>query len=91
MLVFRPFLGCSVGLLILPILFIPVGYMCAIVSYYKLKDNPELQGGGLRNAGAILTTRNMLYLLFSSGLMCRGRESELGRGRQVCIAKFTQK
>ena len=79
------------GLLILPILFIPVGYICAIVSYYKLKDNPELKGGGLRIAGAILTTLNILYLLFSSGLMCRGRESELGRGRQVCIAKFTQK
>lgn len=52
------------GFVILPILFIPIGYISAIVSYYRLKENEYLKGKGLRNAGAILTTINILYVMY---------------------------
>ncbi len=52
------------GFLILPIIFVPVGYISAIVSYFRLKENKELKGGGLRIAGAILTTANIFWLMY---------------------------
>ncbi|MFT5283331.1 MAG: hypothetical protein ACI94Z_002174 [Yoonia sp.] len=52
------------GLLILPILFVPISYIAAIVSYYRLKENKELKGKGLRISGAILTSINILWLMY---------------------------
>ncbi|NLR64761.1 hypothetical protein HGH92_10635 [Chitinophaga varians] len=52
------------GFAILPILFIPVGFISGIVSYYRLKENESLKGKGLRIAGWILTCINMLYLMY---------------------------
>lgn len=57
------------GLLILPILFIPVGYICAIVSYYRMKEDKTLKGNGLRITGAILNSVNILYLLYMWGAL----------------------
>ncbi len=52
------------GFLILPILFVPIGYISGIVSYYRLKENKELKGKGLRIIGAILNSINILWLMF---------------------------
>jgi len=52
------------GFLILPILFVPIGYIAAIVSYYRLKENKELKGSGLRIIGGILTSVNILWLMY---------------------------
>jgi len=52
------------GFLILPILFIPIGYIASIVSYYRLRDNKRLQGGGFRVLGAILTTANIFWIMY---------------------------
>jgi len=52
------------GFLILPILFVPIGYISAIVSYYRLKENKELKGSGLRIIGVILTTVNIFWLMY---------------------------
>jgi hypothetical protein len=52
------------GFVILPILFIPVGYIASMLSYYRLKENKELKGSGLRIFGAILTTINILWLMY---------------------------
>lgn len=52
------------GFVILPILFIPIGYIASILSYYRLKENKELKGGGLRIFGAILTTINILWIMY---------------------------
>jgi hypothetical protein len=52
------------GFVILPILFIPVGFITGILSYYRLKENENLKGKGLRIAGWILTCINMLWLMY---------------------------
>ncbi len=52
------------GFIILPILFVPVGYIASIVSYYRLKENKKLKGSGLRIIGAILTTANIFWLMY---------------------------
>lgn len=52
------------GFLILPILFVPIGYIAAIVSYYRLKKNKELKGNGLRIIGAILNVINTFWLMY---------------------------
>ncbi|MFV8366205.1 zinc-ribbon domain-containing protein [Flavobacterium sp. XS1P27] len=53
------------GFLILPILFVPIGYITSIISYYRLKENPKLNGKGLRIIGAILTTLNIFWLMYT--------------------------
>lgn len=52
------------GFVVLPILFIPVGFISSLISYYRLKENSELKGRGLRWIGAILTMLNILYLMY---------------------------
>ena len=52
------------GLVLLPIIFVPVAYVTAIVSYYRLKENPMLKGQGLRVTGAIFNTISLLYLMY---------------------------
>ena len=52
------------GFVILPILFIPIGFIASIISYYKLKENKSLKGKGLRFFGAILNAINLLYLMY---------------------------
>lgn len=55
--------GCG-GFVILPIFFVPIGYISSIVSYYRLKEDIELKGHGLRITGAILTTLNIFWLMY---------------------------
>ena len=53
------------GFLILPILFVPIGYIAAVVSYYRINENKqEWKGHGLRITGALLTTANILWLMY---------------------------
>jgi hypothetical protein len=52
------------GFVILPILFVPIGYISSIVSYYRLKEDESLSGRGLRLIGAILTTINLFWLMY---------------------------
>jgi hypothetical protein len=56
------------SLLILPIIFAPICYLCAIISYYRLKENPTLKGSGLRLVGAIIGAFSMLYMLWQFGM-----------------------
>jgi len=53
-----------VGFIIMPIIFVPIGYIASIHSYYRLKENKELKGSELRIIGAILTTINILWLMY---------------------------
>lgn len=54
-----------VSILVLPIIFAPACYICAIISYYRLKENPdELKGKGLRIVGAICGLISMLWLIY---------------------------
>jgi hypothetical protein len=62
------FASAMVSMLILPIVFVPICYICSIVSYYRLKDNPNLKGKGLRLTGAIIGSVSLLYLLWSLGI-----------------------
>ena len=58
--------ACGVGgFLILPILFVPIGYIASIISYYRLKENKNLNGSSLRIIGAVLTTLNIFWLMYS--------------------------
>jgi len=58
------FASGMLGFFILPILLAAIGYISAIVSYYRLKENKNLKGSGLRIIGAILTTINILWLMY---------------------------
>lgn len=62
------FATAMVSIFILPIIFVPICYICSIISYYRLKDNPNLKGKGLRLAGAIIGAVSLLYLLWSLGI-----------------------
>jgi hypothetical protein len=53
-----------ISILLLPILFMPACYICGIVSYYRLKENPNLKGQRLRVTGWILGSISLLYLLW---------------------------
>jgi hypothetical protein len=53
-----------ISLLLLPILFGPACYICGIVSYYRLKENRNLKGQGLRITGWIFGSISLLYLLW---------------------------
>jgi len=50
------------GFWLLPILFVPAGYIFCIVSKYRLKENPQLKGRWLQLTAAILGIGEMLYL-----------------------------
>ncbi len=51
------------GFLILPIVFVPIGFITSIVSYYRLKENKELKGNRLRITGALANAANLLWLI----------------------------
>jgi hypothetical protein len=52
------------GFLILPIIFVPIGYIASIISYYRIKENNNLKGSGMRIIGAILTSINIFWLMY---------------------------
>lgn len=56
-----------VGFFILPIIFTPMCYIAGIISHYRMKDNPDLKGNGIRIVGALLGIASMVYLLFQFG------------------------
>jgi hypothetical protein len=62
------FATAMVSILVLPIVFVPICLICSIVSYYRLKDNPNLKGNGLRLTGAIIGAVSLLYLLWNLGI-----------------------
>jgi len=55
------------SLFILPIIFVPIGWLSAIVSRVRLKENPNLKGNGFQIAGAILLIPSMLWLFYDLG------------------------
>lgn len=63
------------GFIILPILFIPVGYISALVSYYRIRENKNLEGESIRIFGAILTTINILWLMYQYRIIFNGVNS----------------
>ena len=62
------FATAMLSLVILPIIFAPICYICAIVSYYRFKDNPNLKGNGLRVTGAIIGGISMIFLIWTLGM-----------------------
>lgn len=52
------------GFMILPILFVPICYIFSLLSHYRLKENRNFKGKGLRLAGALLNTVNIIYLIY---------------------------
>lgn len=66
------------SLLILPIVFAPICYITAIVSYYRLRENPDLKGRWLRITGAICGALSILYLFYQFEIgPFANRQSEL--------------
>lgn len=65
------------GFVILPILFVPIGYISALVSYYRIKESNHLKGESLRIIGAILTTINILWLMYQYKIFLKLFNSEL--------------
>ena len=53
-----------IGFMYLPLLFVPICFICSFISYYRLKDNKNLEGKGLRLAGAIINSINIIYLFY---------------------------
>ena len=53
-----------VGSLILPIVFLPISFIANFISYYRLKDNPNLKGGALRIFGVIIVAINFIYYIW---------------------------
>lgn len=53
------------SLVFLPIIFVPIGWLSAILSYYRLKENPNLKGRGIRITGAIILIPSMLWLFYT--------------------------
>lgn len=52
------------GFIILPILFIPIGFISNLVSYYRIRENSNLKGETLRVIGAIATLLNIFWLWY---------------------------
>lgn len=52
------------GFMILPIVFVPICYVFSLLSHYRLKENKSFKGKGLRLAGALLNTVNIIYLIY---------------------------
>lgn len=59
------FATALIGFMFLPLLFVPICFIISIVSYYRLKDNQNLTGKGLRLTGALINSANILYLYYS--------------------------
>lgn len=52
------------GFMILPIVFVPICYIFSLLSHYRLKENKNFKGKGLRLAGALFNTVNIIYLIY---------------------------
>lgn len=62
------FATALIGFMYLPLLFVPICFLSSIISYYRLKDNQNLTGKGLRLTGAIINSINILYLMYTFDL-----------------------
>lgn len=45
-----------------PIVFVPICFFASLISYYRLKENSNLKGRGLRLTGAILGVISSIWL-----------------------------
>lgn len=52
------------GLVIVPIVCAPICYISAIISYFRLRENRNLKGHGLRITGAIFGILQILFLMW---------------------------
>ena len=52
------------SLMLLPLVMVPICYVSAIISYYRLREDPNLKGQWLRIVGAICGACSMLYLMW---------------------------
>lgn len=59
------FMTGLLGFIFLPIFFIPICFICTLVSHSRLKENKFLTGEGLRITGAIINVINIIYLIYS--------------------------
>lgn len=70
--------ACGVGgFLIFPILFVPIGYISLMLSYYRIRENSKLKGETLRIIGGILLTINILWLIYQYKIILKLFNSEL--------------
>lgn len=72
----------STGLLsiwVLPIVLAPVCYISAMVSYYRIKENPALTGEGIRIVGGLLGCLSLIWEFNGCGLR-DSVESYIGMG-----------
>lgn len=53
------------SLLVLPIILAPICYVSSIISYYRLKENPNLKGKGLRISGFIFGIISIIYMFIT--------------------------
>ncbi len=65
---------CSlVGLLVCGILLEPIAFVLSIVALKKIRDEPNLQGGGMAIAGMVISiivfALSLLWLLFVFGVL----------------------
>ncbi|MEW4925197.1 hypothetical protein [Algibacter sp. 2305UL17-15] len=71
---------CGIGIIttlvlgrLIPIIFILIivvfGYISSIVSYFKLKEDIELKGGGIRVIGAIFIVIGSVWIMENLGLI----------------------
>lgn len=67
------------GIWFLPLVFTPICYLSAIISYYRIKEIPNLKGKGLRIIGAILGAISMLYLFCIFGNTGRLHDGTMNR------------
>jgi hypothetical protein len=61
------FISGLISLGVLPLVFTPICYVCCIISYFRLKANPDLKGNGYRIAGALCGMVSMAYLFWLFG------------------------
>ena len=54
----------ALSIFLIPIILMPICYICGFVSYYRLKEKPNLKGQGLRVTGWIFGSISLLYLLW---------------------------
>lgn len=59
------FATALIGFMYLPLLFVPVCFISSFISYYRIKNTPNLTGKGLRLTGAIINSVNILYLMYT--------------------------
>ena len=65
------------GLLILPVVFVPICFISGIISYYRIKENPSLRGNGLRAAGALFGAICILHMFYQSRTVGRFQDGSV--------------